>query len=322
MFKRLFVAVDDAQCSEDAVHLALELAQSWQASVTIAHVLAEPHLGMGNDELVNQAQQGQSLLAPWQELLQVADIAGSARLVYGANVAQTIVMEAETSGADLIVMGTHGRQGLERWLEGSVAEAVVRLAHLPILITHSGAVIGLPQRVLVALDGSATGEQALVLAEQLAPLAKASALSIEARRFKLFLTHVVPDETDDGDERNNAPDQVNAEGDTEGDWYLGQHILARAQSLTHLPTSSHLLAQGGRRIAEVLLAEAEARNADLIVMGTHGRRGLARWLFGSVAHEVIAGASIPVLLTRGLMVRGALEEKPRELKISPQVVPG
>jgi nucleotide-binding universal stress UspA family protein len=321
MFKRLFVAVDDALCSEHAVHLALELAQAWQASVTIAHVLAEPQLGMGSNELVNQAQQGQRLLVPWQELLRVADIAGSARLIYGANVAQTIVMEAETSGAELIVMGSHGRQGLERWLEGSVAEAVVRLARLPILITHTGTTVGLPQRVLVALDGSAISEQALALAEQLAPKAKASPLSIGASRFKLFLTHVVPDETDDGDIGkigNSTPDQPN----TDGDWYLGQHVLARAQSLTHLPSSSHLLAQGGRRIAEVLLAEAEARNADLIVMGTHGRSGLARWLFGSVAHEVIAGANIPVLLTRGQLVRAAASDETPARGLAIQPAPG
>ena len=54
-----------------------------------------------------------------------------------------------------------------------------------------------------------------------------------------------------------------------------------------------------RRTADVILDAAQAWPADLIVIGTHGRRGPSRWFLGSDAEDVLRGATVPVLLVRG-----------------------
>jgi nucleotide-binding universal stress UspA family protein len=65
----------------------------------------------------------------------------SSRVVIGRR-ASTLLLAAEAYGADLLVIGTHGRQGLNRWLSGSVAEDVVRNAGMPVLVIREASVTG------------------------------------------------------------------------------------------------------------------------------------------------------------------------------------
>ena len=81
-----------------------------------------------------------------------------------------------------------------------------------------------------------------------------------------------------------------------------EKILIDAQALVQqggLATGIKLLEAKGQRIANVIVAEAERWQADLIVIGTHGRTGFSRLLLGSVAEGVVRTAAIPVLLIRG-----------------------
>ncbi len=81
-----------------------------------------------------------------------------------------------------------------------------------------------------------------------------------------------------------------------------EKILTEAQALVQqagLATETKLLEAKGQRIANVIVAEAERWQADLIVIGTHGRTGFSRLLLGSVAEGVVRTSSIPVLLIRG-----------------------
>lgn len=87
---------------------------------------------------------------------------------------------------------------------------------------------------------------------------------------------------------------------------VGKKILAQAQTLARqagMAAEVKLLDAGGERIASILVAEATRWPADLIVIGTHGRSGFSRVLFGSVAEGVVRTADIPVLLIRGAEIR-------------------
>ncbi len=82
----------------------------------------------------------------------------------------------------------------------------------------------------------------------------------------------------------------------------GRNVLDAAEATTRregIETTSALLESVGGRAADVILAEAKTCSADLIVMGTHGRRGVARLVMGSDAEAVVRASSIPVLLVRG-----------------------
>jgi nucleotide-binding universal stress UspA family protein len=77
-----------------------------------------------------------------------------------------------------------------------------------------------------------------------------------------------------------------------------------------------LLESMGGRAADLIVAQANEWGAELIVMGTHGRRGLARVAMGSDAEEVVRSASVPVLLVRGEPQSRKGAVKPPPLKAS------
>ena len=87
----------------------------------------------------------------------------------------------------------------------------------------------------------------------------------------------------------------------------GRTILDLAETLVQrhgITPESVLLESIGGRAADLILAQAKEWPADLIVMGTHGRRGLARVAMGSEAEEVVRASTIPVLLVRGIPQQG------------------
>lgn len=95
----------------------------------------------------------------------------------------------------------------------------------------------------------------------------------------------------------------------------GQTILDVAQTVVQrhgITPECVLLESIGGRAADLILAQAKEWHADLIVMGTHGRRGLARVAMGSDAEEVVRGATMPVLL-----VRGTAQQAKQGLNVSP-----
>ena len=81
----------------------------------------------------------------------------------------------------------------------------------------------------------------------------------------------------------------------------GQEILTQASRSAHeqgVAAETHLVEITGGRVADMILTQAQALNCQLIVMGTHGRRGISRTVLGSDAEQVVRGAAVPVLLVR------------------------
>lgn len=143
------------------------------------------------------------------------------------------------------------------------------------------------QRILVPIDGSATSERALQEAVRLAD-GKAQL------RVVYVLEEILP---------------LNAEDYTYVDYtvlqetarHAGERALAQAAAKAQqsgMAAETALLEASGERIASVIKDDALHWQADLIVIGTHGRSGLSRLLLGSVAEGVVRGASVPVLLVR------------------------
>lgn len=143
------------------------------------------------------------------------------------------------------------------------------------------------RHILVPVDGSATSERAL----------REAAAFAENRTVRLELVHVMGEI-----HLMDAKSYINYEEMKEAIASKGKQILARAQALVHqtgLAADVKLLEAGGQRIASAIVEEARRWPADLIVIGTHGRSGFSRVLFGSVAEGVVRTAHIPVLLVRG-----------------------
>jgi len=143
------------------------------------------------------------------------------------------------------------------------------------------------QRILVPIDGSATSNLAL---QEVSKLAKQHSTQVE-------LVYVMTDI-----HLMDANSYINYDEMKESLERAGRRILTEAQALMQqagIAAEVKLLEAGGERIAGVILEEARRWSAELIVIGTHGRSGFSRVLFGSVAEGMVRMAHIPVLLIRG-----------------------
>ena len=203
-----------------------------------------------------------------------------------------IIDHALTPGADLIVMGTHGRRGFRRFLLGSVTERVLHEAPCPVLTVSSQTDGGSSdvvtfKRILCPIDFSASALQALGFALDLAR--QAGGL--------VTLLHVIewlPEEQPRTSAHFSVPE-------------FRRHMVDEAeQQLRALVTEESQVwcdidpvIVFGRAHREILRA-AQAKSVELIVIGAQGRGGLDLALFGSTTQQVVRGATCPVLTVRGV----------------------
>jgi nucleotide-binding universal stress UspA family protein len=217
------------------------------------------------------------------------------RLGYG-HAEEEILHAAAEIGADLIALGAYGRGGLGGLFMGSTAEAVIRRARCPVLalrLPDGGDILGDLQQAEVVLhptDFSARSAAALDLAASIS----------RDRGARLVILHVDSDD---------SPPSGPAEGPP-----------CRRLCLEELDEVRGRLAHGGHEAligvelrrgdpAWEILDAADELEADLIVMGTHGRSGLGRMLLGSVAETVLQAANCPVLVVKARRL-GALTAGP------------
>ena len=209
--------------------------------------------------------------------------------VVGGDPAEQIVQHAAGRQVELIAMTTHGRGALGRWVFGSVADRVARSAPVPVLLVRPSAGEPRPaaiRRLVVPLDGSALAEEALPTAQALAtrlgiPMHLITAIDV----MRLIPPALGPVVAFDATAYQETISQLDA---------------AAAALLTEM--SERLAHQGLHTSSEVAhgspfvtIAEA-VHDGDLIVMTSHGRSGVQRWLLGSVAEKLVREAPVPVVL--------------------------
>jgi nucleotide-binding universal stress UspA family protein len=291
MYKSILVPVDGSVSAEYAFAVAIELAARLESTLHIAHVFGE----RVTDALPVYGVTGSAARAAADHYVQsMADRfrdAVGGRLtgtVIDGSPAAAIVAHATQVGADLIVMASHGRTGASRFWLGSVTDAVIRSATIPILMVRGS---GAPtfERVLVPLDGSAISEAVIPHA---ITLAKAEAGSIHllqieeaAEDLRASVWGLAAHEPDDLANRLRRADH-----------YL-QTLIDRFKS-EWPPATVTAEARGAHRVGEAIVAAAIEREADLIAMTTHGR-GASRMFIGSVADKVLRGTECTILLYRG-----------------------
>lgn len=184
---------------------------------------------------------------------------------------EEIVAAATAARAQLIVLGTHGRSGLFRWFQGSVAERVARQASCPVWLAREGHLAGPVRKALVPLDWSREAEEALPYARQY--LAKSGQLVLATA------LHLLPD----------PPEGESLER------YARRYLDDIVDRLRQVGVRAEsVLAEGP--VAEALLRTAVEESADLVVIASHGRSGPSRWLLGSVAEDLVRSSPCPSLV--------------------------
>ena len=215
-----------------------------------------------------------------------------ASLVKEGHPASCIADEGDKEPGTLIAMSTHGYSGVTRWVMGSVTDKVLHATANPLLIVRAREQTGTPpevrlESVIVPLDESTMAEEALPHVVHIA----------KALRLKVTPVRVTP--TVDAYYRyaeyaSGNWDSVAMQVDDQAASYLNvirQKLLGQG-----VPLVEERLLHGPPAMAIVDLAR-ETRN-NLVIMTTHGRSGLGRWVLGSVADRVVQNSGDPVLVIR------------------------
>jgi nucleotide-binding universal stress UspA family protein len=144
MFKHLLVPIDGSPTSQLAVDKAIGLARAFSSAVSVLFVIDPyPFAGVGADFSYGQVQylsaakaEANEALAAARRVFDAAGVQVSASVVESHSVWRGIVEASEAGGADLIVMGSHGRSGIEKLVLGSVAQRVLSHSPLPVLVVR------------------------------------------------------------------------------------------------------------------------------------------------------------------------------------------
>lgn len=224
-----------------------------------------------------------------RELLEERGYQVTAYVVQG-EAAHEILHIADITDADLIAMTTRGRSGIAHWALGSVAERVIHSSPLPVLLVRQETdLVTKIRRILVPLDGSELAEQALPAAMTIAQDSGA----------ELLLWQMV--QTPDAGNRRLLFTSEQ-EADATFDKWLAHAEDYLAQTALR-PQADGIVADYQARFGDPAAGICDAvedEEVDLLVLSTHGRTGLNRWYYGSVANKVIRGVHCPVLLVRNV----------------------
>jgi nucleotide-binding universal stress UspA family protein len=287
---RVLFAADESPGSERARALVRKLRLPIGSTIRVVRALgAEPTAASlpdaMRDEVVTAVVASlQSDVTAFAEPLRQAQIALESDALRG-RAASVIVEEAERWGADLVVVGSHGRGAVASAILGSVAAEVVDHAPCPVLIARTTDVTS----IVLADDGSAhAGTAAGVVASGIftAPVRVVGVVSV-ARPLSSGIAPSVRAAAKEAYREALAADRVEHE----------QLVGRRADQLRGAGLEVTTDVRGGDP-GEEILAAAQERRADLIAMGTRGRTGLQRLVLGSVARKVLSRASASVLVAR------------------------
>jgi nucleotide-binding universal stress UspA family protein len=293
----ILFATDGSSGSATAEAYACGLAQSWGTSLIVMSVLEFPP-GMDPDYAVNRLYLDELMKDVTTKLTDLKARAVALGIPVQSYVATGIPSEevltaAQTEGTELIVVGTRGKTGLEHILLGSTAERIIRRAPCPVLTvpmdtqraegsSNTEKPSPTPKRILVPVDFSDCSLDAFEYAALIAQRSKAS----------LKLLHVLEPVSYGLD--FTLPHRAQRESSKTA---VTERLSDLASALISVGLASDFLISGGLP-ADSILNTARAQSVDVIVMGTHGRRGLSHVLFGSVAESVVRRSSCPVLTVR------------------------
>ncbi len=300
MYKKLLVPLDGSKLAEVVLPYAEELASRLNAKITLLHVLPVYYHVYAALETTTQIPYTEAEMEPVREKAQeylnnvskqLADkgIATNNIIIISNATADEIIGCVEKENVDLIVMGSHGRTGIGRLVLGSITDKVVRAIKQPIIVIRAKdgntdvSQQTLFKKILVTLDGSKGSEIVLPYIEELA-----LKLQAQVTVMHIITPHYFEAETE-------SPKQLEELRESSRE-YIEKINAGLKQKGLNSEAEFKEVTSGSE--AETIIKFADEVGADLVAMATHGRSGLSRWAFGSVANKVLHEGNTPILLVR------------------------
>lgn len=275
--KTILVPTDLSPLTDMALSVAVTLARTYQADVILLHSVVYPMPMLTPTFAEALPITTERTLANYADLEEDARkqlLAFAANPAYaGVTIIPTLITDGQTMveaivdrPAELIVMASKGASGLEEFLIGSNAEVVVRYAHCPVLVVKSPIAHFQPENVICAID----------IDERLKAV-HPYPFQLGEQGLHQFLYVMTPSD-------NRDPDGIR-------EWV---NTFAAAKGIAEF----EFVIRPAKTIPEGIINYAEDVEADLIVLYTHGHKGLQHLLAGSVAEDVLNHTSQPVLIMR------------------------
>ena len=289
-YRRVLVPLDGSELAERAIPYAKTIARTKGSELILFTV------SIASVEQLDRPMK--SYLELHANELQSQGIKASVAIAYG-NVADEIVSFADKNNIDLIIISTHGYSGIKRWVLGSVAGKVLYGTSVQVLLTKSKS----PKvsqvelkKLLLPLDGSPFAEAPIPFIEELT----------KGTKTEIVLTTVCepPLVPSYGDRPINPAwkkhrDELWAETQKQASEYLNK---VKTKLEKHgMKVKSQVIPGDLGRVAESIMQAAQTEKVDLIVMTTHGRSGVSRWVYGGVANRIVEESLQPTLLIRPAM---------------------
>lgn len=280
-YKKILVAYDGSDSAKNALAIGAEMASRENCWIKVLAVVPSYDgdlelFGISNiKETINGP--GRKLLTEARELAEKHGVSVLTNLEQGEPF-KRIVKVADEENCDLIVMGRSGQSQLERELMGGVTARVIGHTQKHVLIVPEGARFDL-SNIMVAADGSANSKSALDYACSLA-------IENESKLTAIKVVHV------DEEMIALAPEYVRQMVEKSLE-YMGE----LEEACSHNGVLCKTFVKEGEPHAEITKL-ADELDVSLIVMGTHGRKGLNRLLMGSVTERTIGYANCPVMVIR------------------------
>ena len=311
MYSKVIVPLDGSELSEQSLPYAELVASSLGVPIELVQaydILPTTLLGArGAQSVVSTLEEGSraralvSMESQRRRLEEAGHVVSLA--AQRGPAADVIVAVAGADPSALVVMSTHGRGGISRWVMGSVTDKVLHIIPNPMLIVRAN-VLGPAspetslKSVVVPLDGSALSELAIPHSISVAGALSAgiSVLRITptADQYRQQINMVTPEMGTVPDFDIADPDELTAEDAQEASAYLDDVRNRMRIDHAHGVATDH---QTSNNIAQTIIDRAN-QQPSLVVMTTHGRSGVGRMVLGSITDRVIRHSSLPVLVIR------------------------
>jgi len=292
--KKILFPTDFSRCSDQALIHALSLAERYGATLLIVHVLLpleyDPYdLGHHLPDL-ETLQNEIDRLSSCQvksviERRSYRDITIEQSAIRGISAAPTILEHAADRGIDLIVMGTHGRRGINHFILGSVAEEVVRFAPCPVITVREKkhqAANTVFRQILVPIDFSEFSRDAISHAKYLANEFGAT----------VRILHIVEEVIHPSFYVTGQTSLTAWYPEVEATTLKEMKRIAEEAPGPQVPLEFHI--KEGRAAVDII-GFVKKNEIDLIVMASHGLTGIEHLLLGSVTEKVVRMSPCPLL---------------------------
>jgi len=285
MYKTILVGFDDSHSSKAALFEASNRIKKHGGRVILVHaVYFDPEeFGIAPTQLENRLKLGEKVCYQTKEMLTTEFGIEVQSLLCEGDPPEVIVDIAREKKADLIVLGTYGRKGLNRLLMGSVTSQVIMNSHTDVLVVKRPCIecAGSYSSILLAFDGSEFSKKALVRACELSKVDGA----------RVTVLYVIP-------RYEEMIGFFKTDSIKKSLMHEAQRIVDEAKDIASkqgMPVSAEIT-EGSS--GEEILKTANRLKNDLIVMGSYGWRGVNKAIIGSTAERVIINASCPILVVR------------------------